>query len=92
MSHLKPITCCGSVPLFLLIEHLLMGKEQSHTIFVVCVHIDGLPVFMLILVLLAQLILYRFAQAKKCSNEGRALMQLDFQQFRTQVERMSKIR
>lgn len=34
----------------------------------------------------------RFAQAKKCSNEGRALMQLDFQQFRTQIERMSKIR
>ena len=35
---------------------------------------------------------YRFAQAKKCSNEGRALMQLDFQQFRTQIERTSKIR
>ena len=34
----------------------------------------------------------RFAQVKKCSNEGRALMQLDFQQFRTQLERMSNIR
>ena len=35
---------------------------------------------------------FRFAQAKKCSNEGRALMQLDFQQFRIQIERMSNIR
>ncbi|XP_064402332.1 syndetin-like isoform X2 [Halichondria panicea] len=33
-----------------------------------------------------------FAQAKKCSNEGRALMQVDFQQFRTQLEKMSGIR
>ena len=36
--------------------------------------------------------LYRFSQAKKCSNEGRALMQLDFQQYRTQIEKMSHIR
>jgi len=34
----------------------------------------------------------RFAQAKKCSNEGRALMHLDYQQYRTKVERMSNIR
>ena len=35
---------------------------------------------------------YRFSQAKKCSNEGRALMQLDFQQYRTKVEKLSNIR
>ena len=34
----------------------------------------------------------RFAQAKKCSNEGRALMHLDYQQYRTKVERMCNIR
>lgn len=34
----------------------------------------------------------RFAQVKKCTNEGRALMQLDFQQFRIQLEKMSNIR
>lgn len=33
-----------------------------------------------------------FSQAKKCSNEGRALMQLDFQQYRTQIEKISHIR
>ena len=31
----------------------------------------------------------RFSQAKKCSNEGRALMQLDYQQFRTKMEKMT---
>ena len=34
----------------------------------------------------------RFAQARKCSNEGRALMQLDFQQFRTKLEKLSGFR
>ena len=34
----------------------------------------------------------RFSLARKCSNEGRALMQLDFQQYRTQLEKMSGIR
>ncbi|CAI8049384.1 Syndetin [Geodia barretti] len=34
----------------------------------------------------------RFSLAKKCTNEGRALMQLDFQQYRTKVEKISGIR
>ena len=33
-----------------------------------------------------------FASAKKCSNEGRALMQLDFQQFIIQIEKLVNIR
>lgn len=33
-----------------------------------------------------------FSQAKKCSNEGRALMQLDYQQFLTKVESLTTIR
>lgn len=33
-----------------------------------------------------------FAQAKRCSNEGRALMQLDFQQFRTKMEKLTSLR
>ncbi|XP_070550140.1 syndetin-like [Ptychodera flava] len=33
-----------------------------------------------------------FATAKKCSNEGRALMQLDFQQFLMKLEKLTDIR
>ncbi|RWS09903.1 syndetin-like protein, partial [Dinothrombium tinctorium] len=33
-----------------------------------------------------------FAQAKKCTPEGRALMQLDYQQFLTKVEGMTSIK
>ena len=33
-----------------------------------------------------------FSQCKKCSNEGRALMQLDFQQFLIKVESLTSIR
>ncbi|XP_065179412.1 syndetin-like [Sycon ciliatum] len=33
-----------------------------------------------------------FASAKKCSNEGRALMQLDFQQFIIQIEKLLTLR
>lgn len=33
-----------------------------------------------------------FSQSKKCSNEGRALMQLDFQQFLTKVESLTTIK
>lgn len=33
-----------------------------------------------------------FSQAKKCTNEGRALMQLDYQQFLSKVERITDIR
>ena len=34
----------------------------------------------------------RFASAKKCSNEGRALMQLDFQQYLMKLERLTDLR
>ncbi|CAG5128982.1 unnamed protein product [Candidula unifasciata] len=33
-----------------------------------------------------------YASSKKCSNEGRALMQLDFQQFLTKVDQIAEIR
>lgn len=33
-----------------------------------------------------------FASAKKCSNEGRALMQLDFQQYLMKLEKLTDIR
>ncbi|XP_035688646.1 syndetin-like isoform X2 [Branchiostoma floridae] len=33
-----------------------------------------------------------FASAKKCSNEGRALMQLDFQQFLMKLEKLTDLR
>ena len=33
-----------------------------------------------------------YSNAKKCSNEGRALMQLDFQQFIVKLEKMCDIR
>ena len=35
---------------------------------------------------------FRFASAKKCSNEGRALMQLDFQQYLMKLEKLTDIR
>jgi len=31
---------------------------------------------------------FRYANAKRCSNEGRALMQLDFQQLLRRLERI----
>ena len=34
----------------------------------------------------------RFATAKKCTNEGRALMQLDFQQFIIKLEKLTDLR
>ena len=36
--------------------------------------------------------LARFAAARRCSNEGRALMQLDYQQFVTKLERLTRLR
>ena len=41
---------------------------------------------------IAIIILLRFASAKKCSNEGRALMQLDFQQYLMKLERLTNLR
>lgn len=35
---------------------------------------------------------FRFSEAKKCSNGGRALMQLDFTQFLTKFEKISGLR
>lgn len=35
---------------------------------------------------------FRYANVKKCSNEGRALMQLDFQQFLMKLEKLTDIR
>ena len=35
---------------------------------------------------------FRFSSAKKCSNEGRALMQLDFRQFVLKLEAISGLR
>jgi hypothetical protein len=37
-------------------------------------------------------IVFRFSCAKKCSNEGRALMQLDFQQFLIKLEKLTSLR
>lgn len=34
---------------------------------------------------------YRFSLTKKCSNAGRALMQLDFTQFMSQIKSMCPI-
>ncbi|PIK49553.1 putative coiled-coil domain-containing protein [Apostichopus japonicus] len=39
-----------------------------------------------------KLSVYRFATAKNCSNEGRALMQLDFQQFLLKLESITQLR
>lgn len=33
-----------------------------------------------------------YANVKKCSNEGRALMQLDFQQFLMKLEKLTDLR
>ena len=35
---------------------------------------------------------FRFSCAKKCSNEGRALMQLDFRHFVMKMERIAEIK
>lgn len=35
---------------------------------------------------------YSYANVKKCSNEGRALMQLDFQQFLMKLEKLTDLR
>lgn len=35
---------------------------------------------------------HRFSMAKKCSNEGRALMQLDFRQFVLKLEAISDMK
>ena len=39
-----------------------------------------------------EMLYLRFASAKKCSNEGRALMQLDFQQYLMKLEKLTDIR
>jgi len=36
--------------------------------------------------------MFSFASAKKCTNEGRALMQLDFQQFLNKLEKLTDLR
>lgn len=38
------------------------------------------------------LIAHSFAQAKKCTNEGRALMQLDYKQFLSKVEKLTPVK
>ena len=40
----------------------------------------------------AMFVYHRYASAKKCSNEGRALMQLDFQQFLIKLEKITDLR
>ncbi len=35
---------------------------------------------------------FRFSNAKRCSNEGRALMQLDYRQFVLKLEKMSEVK
>ena len=35
---------------------------------------------------------FSYASAKKCTNEGRALMQLDFQQFLLKLEKLTDLR
>ena len=37
-------------------------------------------------------IFFRFSTAKKCSNEGRALMQLDYRHFVMKLERIAEIK
>ena len=37
-------------------------------------------------------LIFRFSSAKKCSNEGRALMQLDFRQFVLKLEAISDLK
>jgi hypothetical protein len=40
----------------------------------------------------SQMFVEGFSQAKKCTNEGRALMQLDYQHFRNEIEQLSGMR
>lgn len=42
--------------------------------------------------MLSTVSLFSYANVKKCSNEGRALMQLDFQQFLMKLEKLTDIR
>ena len=37
-------------------------------------------------------VIFSFSNVKKCSNEGRALMQLDFQQYLLQLEKLTTLR
>ena len=43
-------------------------------------------------IIIYKLNMFRFSCAKKCSNEGRALMQLDFQQFLIKLEKLTSLR
>lgn len=40
----------------------------------------------------ASSLFFSYANVKKCSNEGRALMQLDFQQFLMKLEKLTDLR
>lgn len=40
----------------------------------------------------SSVLLCSYANVKKCSNEGRALMQLDFQQFLMKLEKLTDLR
>lgn len=47
--------------------------------------------YVTIILIFDNLLSYRFSQAKKCTNGGRALMQLDYQQFLSKVERLTDV-
>ena len=80
-SQWRLTICCGNVLFFYQTECLWKGTSMLLGA-IVGLHLLNLNYSLL----------PRFSQAKKCSNEGRALMQVDFQQFRTQMEKMSNIR
>lgn len=95
---MKFLQFCGITVLVEQIDHSLKGKFHNHSPLFVktrflsvmfwntkwCPWRRACP---LILVTL-----FRFSCAKKCSNEGRALMQLDFQQFLIKLEKLTSLR
>ena len=59
---------------------------------VLCFHDVLTGIASVVLVFNSNVLYWRFASAKKCSNEGRALMQLDFQQYLMKLEKLTDIR
>lgn len=57
--------------------------------------VEGYVTFLLTIFLsylLISILYYRFSNAKKCSNGGRALMQLDFTQLKSKFETLTSLR
>jgi len=69
-----------SIRLQSLSDHVYLSDEVLHSLWSMCSYASAL------------LFVEGFSTAKKCSNEGRALMQLDYRHFVMKLERIAEIK